>query len=66
MTPGGFAYGDARYRLRLDFDAADVGRRVVVCFGAVATHCMAYFNGRWVWPRVPCVYLPVGMARALI
>lgn len=45
MTLGGFAYGEAWYRLQLDFSSADVGRRIIVCFGAVATHCIVYFNG---------------------
>lgn len=45
MTLGGFAYGEAWYRRRLNFDESDVGRRIIVCFGAVATHCIVYFNG---------------------
>ncbi|MBR7184800.1 MAG: DUF4982 domain-containing protein [Clostridia bacterium] len=45
MTLGGFAYGEAWYRRTLCFDECDVGRRIIVCFGAVATHCIVYFNG---------------------
>lgn len=45
MTLGGFAYGEAWYRKQLRFSAEDLGRRIVVCFGGVATHCIVYFNG---------------------
>lgn len=42
---GFYPYGEAWYRRTLKFPESDRGRRLVLCFGAVATHSEIYFNG---------------------
>ena len=42
---GFYPYGEAWYRRSLTFPDSDRGRRLVLCFEAVATHCEIYFNG---------------------
>ncbi|MGM9652853.1 MAG: glycoside hydrolase family 2 TIM barrel-domain containing protein [Eubacteriales bacterium] len=44
-TLGSVPYGEAWYRRALRFPDSDRGRRLLLCFEAVATYCEIYFNG---------------------
>lgn len=56
-TRGYIRYQNAWYRKRIKISANDSGKRILLQFGAIATHCTVYVNGHLI-KRNFCGYVP--------